>query len=218
MDSPSGGAAVATFLVACFGCRQTFDAFEASWCSCLVSRRSLMCPHCQSCFCKAPQSFKQKFWEGAPQVLWDLAAAEHRPPEELPENPDVGSVEHPLVLVVDDEKDIRRIAYAAITGLGYHAIVAGDGEEGMALAIKYKPDLILTDAFMPKLDGREMCRRIKVDPQTSAAKVVVMTSLYTASRYKYEAYKEFLADDYLPKPLELRVLQDLLRKYLSSAA
>ena len=46
MDSPSGGAAVATFLVACFGCRQTFDAFQASWCSCLVSRRSLTCPHC----------------------------------------------------------------------------------------------------------------------------------------------------------------------------
>ena len=217
MDSPSGSA-VATYFVACFSCRQPFDAFEAAWCDCLVSRRSLMCPGCQTCFCKAPQSFKQKFWGAAPRTLWDRAAAEHRPAEELPENLDVASVEHPLVLVVDDEKDILRIAFAAITRLGYCAIVAGDGEEGIALAVKYKPDLILTDAFMPKLDGREMCRRIKLDPQTSAAKVVVMTSLYTASRQKYEVYKEFRADDFLPKPLEFRALEELLRKHLSPQA
>jgi hypothetical protein len=56
MDSPSGGP-VATYLIACFGCRQTFDAFPASWCSCLVSRRSLTCPHCENCFCKAYKEF-----------------------------------------------------------------------------------------------------------------------------------------------------------------
>jgi CheY-like chemotaxis protein len=111
--------------------------------------------------------------------------------------------------------DIRRIAFAAITRLGYCAIVAGNGEEGIALAVKYKPDLILTDALMPKLDGREMCRRIKMDPRTSATKVVVMTSLYTASRQKHEAYKEFQADDFLPKPLEFRSLEELLRKHLT---
>jgi hypothetical protein len=48
--------------------------------------------------------------------------------------------------------------------------------------------------------------------------VVVLTSLNTASRYEYEAYREFLVDDYLPKPLEFRALEQLLRKYLSAAA
>lgn len=215
MNSPSGGPAP-TYLVACPGCHQPFDALQAAWCGCLVSRRSLTCPHCGNCFCKAPQSFKQKFWEAAPRSLWDLAATEHRSADAPFTNPDVASAKHPLVLVVDDEVDIRRIAIAAITRLGYHAIVAGDGEEGITLAIAYHPELILTDAFMPKLDGREMCRRIKADPRTSATKVVVMTSLYTASRYKYEAYKEFLADDYLPKPLEFRALDELLRKHLGA--
>ena len=135
---------------------------------------------------------------------------------EVPENPDPELVEHPLVLIVDDEKDIRRVAFAVVTGLGYHAVVASDGEEGIELAARYKPDLILTDAFMPKLDGREMCRRIKTNPETAAAKVVVITSVYTASRYKYEAYKEFQADDYLSKPLDLSSLRDLLRKHLGS--
>ena len=203
-----------THVVACYTCKAFFDAVSATWCQCLVTRRSFVCPSCLKCFCPAPQSYKQGFWQRAPQLLWDRAGAEHRPVEDLPENPDPELVEHPLVLIVDDEKDIRRIAYAAITGLGYHAVVASDGEEGIELAARYRPELILTDAFMPKLDGREMCRRIKANPQTAAAKVVIITSVYTASRYKYEAYKEFQADDYLSKPVELASLSDLLRKYL----
>ena len=210
-----GAALTPTHVVACYTCKAPFDTLSAGWCQCLVTRRSLVCPVCRNCFCKAPQSYKQDFWERAPQQLWDRAEAEHRPGKDVPENPDAELVEHPLVLIVDDEKDIRRVAFAAVTGLGYHAIVASDGEEGMELAIRYRPELILTDAFMPKLDGREMCRRIKANPQTAAAKVVIITSVYTASRYKYEAFKEFGADDYLSKPLELQSLRDLLRKYLA---
>jgi CheY-like chemotaxis protein len=213
MQSLPGGPS-ATYIVACFGCRQPFDALPAAWCACLTSRRSLVCPHCGICFCRAPQSFKPKLWEGAPQDLWDRAAAEHRHAEELPANADVDSVPRPLVLVVDDDKEIVRIAIAGITRLGYHAIVAGNGEEGWTLTVAYKPELVLADVFMPGIDGREMCRRIKTDPQTSATKVVLMTSVYTASRYKAEAYKEFLADDYLAKPLDFPSLEQLLRKHL----
>ena len=201
-------------MVACQTCNSSFDAVSAAWCHCLVTRRSIVCPACLNCFCKAPQSYKQDFWQRAPQELWDRAEAEHHPMEGLPENPDAELVEHPLVLIVDDEKDIRRIAFAAVASLGYHAVVACDGEEGIELAARYKPELILSDAFMPKLDGREMCRRIKANPQTAAAKVVIVTSVYTASRYRYEAYKEFQADDYLTKPLDMPSLRDLLRKYL----
>ena len=215
-EARDGGAPTPTHVVACYTCKAPFDAVSAGWCQCLATRRSLVCPVCRRCFCQAPQSYKQGFWEGAPQDLWDRAEAEHRPVGDLPENPDPEIAEHPLVLIVDDEKDIRRVAFAVVTGLGYHAVVASDGEEGIELAARYKPDLILTDAFMPKLDGREMCRRIKTNPETAAAKVVVITSVYTASRYKYEAYKEFQADDYLSKPLDLSSLRDLLRKHLGS--
>ena len=205
-------------VVACFHCKALFDAFTVGWCNCLVSRRSLVCPGCRLCFCKAPQSYKQGFWEKAPEALWDRAAEEHRENGGLPANPGPGDIRRPLVLIVDDEKDIRRVAFAAISELGYQAIVAGGGEEGLEAVRSYRPDLVLTDAFIPKLDGREMCRRIKADPETASLKVVVMTSLYTASRYKYEAYKEFQADDYLPKPLGFQALQELLRKHLGPGA
>jgi CheY-like chemotaxis protein len=207
-----------TYPVVCHACNQTFDGFQAAWCGCLVSRRSLVCPSCLHCFCKAPQPYKQQFWENAPDHFRSLAAAEHGNPEDLPANPDLSVIEHPLVLIVDDEKGILQIAFAAVVALGYHAIVASNGEEGLAAAARYSPELILTDAFMPRLDGREMCRRIKANPRTAAAKVVIMTSLYTASRYKYEAYKEFGADDYMAKPLEFPVLRELLVKHLGAPA
>jgi CheY-like chemotaxis protein len=214
------GASVAPaepYPVLCYTCNHWFDAFQAAWCSCVVSRRSLVCPSCSKCFCAAPQSYKQQFWEKAPQRLWDLAAAEHATHATLPSNPEVAPGDHPLVLIVDDDKTILQIAAAAVTSLGYTPIVANNGEEGIAAAIRYKPRLILSDAFMPGLDGREMCRRIKADARTSAVKVVIMTSVYTASRYKYEAYKDFQADDYLSKPLELETLRGLLQKHLGSA-
>jgi CheY-like chemotaxis protein len=116
--------------------------------------------------------------------LWDRAESAHKPPE-LAKNPEPDAVIRPLVLVVDDEPDIRRMAGAAVELLRYGVIFASNGEEGLEVAKAYRPDLVLTDAFMPKMDGREMCRLIKSDRLTANAKVVVMTSLYTASRYKY---------------------------------
>ena len=72
-----------------------------------------------------------------------------------------------------------------IERLGYGVAVAQDGVEGLAMARSYRPELVLTDAMMPKLDGREMGRLIKDDPELTGTKVVVITSLYTDSRYKH---------------------------------
>jgi CheY-like chemotaxis protein len=88
--------------------------------------------------------------------------------------------------------------------------------EGLALAARYRPDLILADAFMPKLDGREMCRRVKTDPETSSLKVVIMTAVYTAARYRSEAFREFQADDYLAKPLDFQEFRAILTKHLGN--
>jgi len=77
------------------------------------------------------------------------------------------------------------------------------------------PDLLLTDALMPKMDGREVCKRLKSDPQTSSIKVIIMTSAYTASRYKTEAMAAYRADGYLNKPVDFKLLNDLLGKLVS---
>ncbi len=120
-----------------------------------------------------------------------------------------------MVLIVDDEPNIQQMALRAVGALGYGAALARNGEEGLALAALYKPEVVLSDALMPKMDGREMCRQIKENPATAGAKIIVMTSLYTAARYKSEAYRDFHVDEFMAKPLEIRLLQTLLQKLLS---
>lgn len=205
-----------TYEVACQKCKASFDALQAAWCSCLVTERTFVCPSCGACFCKAPPSYKQKFWAGAPKALWDRKLDEKREPYAPPENPAPGAATRPLVLLVEDEKDIRRVAVRVIQGLGYGLVIAHDGAEGLDLARRYGPDLVLTDALMPKLDGREMGRRIKEDPTTAHIKVIVMTALYTSIKYENEAYKSFKVDDYLSKPLDVAQLRSALEKHLGA--
>ena len=117
-----------------------------------------------------------------------------------PPNPDPGAAPRPLCLVVDDEKDIQRVASRVIESLGYGLVLARDGEEGLALARLYRPQLVLTDALMPRLDGREMGRRIKADPECGTPKVVVMTALYTNMKYKTEGYRSSRSTTTWPAP------------------
>jgi CheY-like chemotaxis protein len=203
-----------TYSVACNHCQAAFDAMDTTWCSCLVSERTLVCPHCLQCFCKAPGPYKNRFWSAAPKALWDRKFREHHEQFTPPANPEPESVVRPLVLVVDDEPDIQRVATRVIESLGYGLILAKDGEQGLELARRYRPQLVLTDALMPRLDGREMGRRIKEDADMGGAKVVVMTALYTNVKYRNEGFKTYLVDDYLAKPLAFEELRALLRKHL----
>lgn len=205
----------ATYNVRCWNCSQQFDAVNEPWCDCLYKDRTIRCPHCGKCFCAAPSSVKQAFWIDAPPAMWQRKRVEARARFEFT-NPPPESVTHPLVLVVDDEDEIRAVGVRAVTALGYSVVIARNGEEGMEVARAYKPDVVVTDAMMPKLDGREMGLRIKEDPATAGAKVIVLTSLYTDARYKYEALKNFKADAYLAKPVDTETLQDLLRKLIES--
>jgi CheY-like chemotaxis protein len=205
-----------TYIVACSSCQASFDALKAAWCTCLASERSVTCPGCGACFCKGAAAYRQQFWRDAPKAMWERKFEEHSIRSGPIENPPVEDVKRPLVLLVDDEPSIQRVASLAIVGLGYGLVVGQNGEEGLDIAKRYKPDLVLTDALMPRMDGREMCRRIKEDPETASAKVVVMTSLYTNMKYHHEAHKSYRVDDFLNKPLDFDQLKSLLQKYLGS--
>lgn len=204
-----------TYVVNCHNCQASFDALDTPWCSCLVTERTLVCPSCLSCFCKAPPAYKQRFWREAPKTIWERKFQEHRQDFEPPPNPDPSQAVRPLVLLVDDEKDILRIGCRVIESLGYGLVIARNGTQGLELARLYKPDLILSDALMPMLDGREMCKRVKEDPALAGIKVVVMTALYTNVKYRTEAFKVYKVDDYLAKPLEFQQLRTILQKHLS---
>ena len=67
---------------------------------------------------------------------------------------------------------------------------------------------------MPRMDGREMARRIKEEGAAGAPKVVVMTALYTNVKYRTEGFKVYKVDDYLAKPLTFEDLRAILQKHL----
>lgn len=205
--------AAAAYVVLCPHCQASVDCREADWCSCLASERSLVCTACLRCACSAPAAYKQAFWREAPADLRERQKLEHSAADTWT-NPDPAQAARPLVLLLDDEPDIRRIAARLITALGYGVVVGRNGNEGFELARRYRPDLVLADALMPGLDGRELSLRIKQDPHIAATPVVVMTSLYTASKYRNQAFNAYRVDDYLAKPLELRALQGVLERRL----
>lgn len=201
--------------VPCFTCRVHFNAVEADWCSCLAKERTFVCTNCLSCFCKAPPAFKEKFWVEAPPLLFERKTSEARRQQGgLPPNAPSAEVARPLVLTVEDDQEIQAIVHRVCTNLGYGFIHGANGEEGLSLAREYSPELILSDAFMPNLDGREMCRLLKEDPTTSRSKAVIMTGLYTDRKYRNEALDYFKVDDYVAKPLAVDDLIKLLKKHL----
>lgn len=202
-----------SYKVSCYNCKATYETAEANWCSCLTKEPSLSCPQCQDCFCKAPSRYKNSFWGNAPSSLWNRKMARQKDTGEASSETQ-SDLTRPLILVVDDEEEVLAIARRVIDSLGYRVIVARNGEEGLSMARAHKPALVLTDAMMPKLDGREMTLAIKSDSETSSIKVVIMTSLYTAPRYRHEGLGTFKADEYLSKPLELPLLRATLQRFL----
>jgi CheY-like chemotaxis protein len=203
-------------VVRCASCFQNFDAMEAPFCQCLSAERTLVCPHCGNCFCKASIGYKRQFWTGAPRELSLRKQAEHAAPRPAaaPEGVDAASLRRPLVLLVEDEPGILLVATRVIEGLGYGVLTARNGADGLELARAHKPDLVLTDALMPKLDGREMARLLREEPALKRIKIVVMTSLYTGVKYRVEAHRRAQVDDYLEKPIDPAQLADLLGRHL----
>lgn len=206
-------ASATTYVWSCHKCNTPYDACEAVWCNCLIAERSLVCPSCLACFCKADKRLIERFWSEAPQEMWDRKVEEERRPFHF-ENPSVFSVNRPLVLIVEDDLQTRRVAATNVQSMGYGVLTACDGLEGLRLAREYMPDVVLSGALMPKLDGREMCRQLKSQSSTSRIRVAIMTAMYTQSRNRTEAYREFRVDDYLIKPIDFDQLYDLLKKHL----
>lgn len=115
----------------------------------------------------------------------------------------------PLVLVVDDEPEIRQLVEHTLLAKGYSVELAQDGAEGLEKAERLVPDLVLLDAMLPKVHGFEACRRIKASPRTRAVPVIMMTAIYRGWRFAQDAKDTYGAEDYVEKPFRL---DDLLRR------
>ena len=85
--------------------------------------------------------------------------------------------EKPLILVVDDEQDLREIMSIKLNTSGFESIVAGDAKEAVAAAKKMQPDLILMDIHMPGESGTDAALEIKQDPETKNIKIAFLSNL-----------------------------------------
>ena len=197
--------------VQCQACKQTFDTVAAVDCDCLELVRTFRCPKCNSCFCTASSSFKREFWGKAPKELHDrrkkLPATEGEP------NPAVELLKRPAILFADDDAVSRSIARRVITSAGYGVITAINGEDALRLAREYLPEVIVADAFMPHVDGREVARTSK--KEVPGVRVIVISGLYKDPRYKHEAIRDFAVDEYLTKPVRPAALREAIARQLA---
>ena len=109
------------------------------------------------------------------------------------------------VLLVDDEEDILMLVSATLGGDDrYSLIQARDGEEALRRIQEDKPDLVFLDIMMPKIDGFEVCRRLKSNDATSHVKVVMLTAL--AQDFDRQRAEEVGADFYFTKPFSPKAL------------
>jgi diguanylate cyclase (GGDEF)-like protein len=107
------------------------------------------------------------------------------------------------VIVVDDDRVARLVAGAAVISLGHEAVLAASGEEAWAAYGERGADVVLTDWVMPGVDGRELCRRIRAEPDGCYTYIVVVSSVSDrGDAMAAMAAMEAGADDYIAKPLD----------------
>ena len=116
------------------------------------------------------------------------------------------------ILIVEDESLVAKVLSIRLEGLGYKVYTAEDGEAGLDAVKKQKPDLVVLDIGLPKLDGNTLCELIKTGPDTRDIKVIMLTG----HRLMGEMESSFAAgaDAYVNKPYEWPRLLEHVKRLL----
>jgi DNA-binding response OmpR family regulator len=115
----------------------------------------------------------------------------------------------PLILVVDDEPKVARLARDYLQKNGFRVTTATDGQSALAMARREKPDLVILDLMLPDLDGREVCRILR---RESDVPIIMLTAL--SEEIDQVTGLEIGADDYITKPFSVRALVARVRALL----
>ena len=116
------------------------------------------------------------------------------------------------ILVIDDEPEVVELLKHYLERCGYEVITAKDGSEGFEKACSQKPDLILLDIIMPKIDGLTVLRQLRVEDSTCKLPIILLTAKSGIDDiFEAELYR---TTDYIVKPFDLNELLKLIKKYL----
>jgi DNA-binding response OmpR family regulator len=117
------------------------------------------------------------------------------------------------ILIVEDNRDSRDILSKLLRMSGYEVVSASDGETGYELAINHKPDLIITDINMPKMDGIQFVRRLRTNMALAQTPVLVVTAFgASVAREAVEAGADASAEKPFDFDKFLKIIQDLIAR------
>jgi two-component system alkaline phosphatase synthesis response regulator PhoP len=119
------------------------------------------------------------------------------------------------ILVVDDEPDILEFLQYNLEKEGFQVVTASDGEEGIEMAERENPDLIILDIMMPKMDGVEVCRVLRSRPKFAQTAIAFLTA--REEDFSQIAALETGGDDYITKPIRPRVFLSRIKALLRRA-
>jgi len=119
------------------------------------------------------------------------------------------------ILAVDDETNVVRLLQIRLGSLGYQVVTAGDGEAALRRVAEEKPDLVLLDVMMPKMDGFEVLSRLKADPATASIPVIMLTARGQFADMAH-GYGEG-AHWYFHKPFDVRELEEFVCRVIGPA-
>ena len=117
------------------------------------------------------------------------------------------------ILVVEDDEDQRELMRRTLARQGYDVTAAADGIEAYELALSLRPDLIITDVYMPAADGAHLVRRVRDTDELAATPILVTTGYGTGSAALTLSQG---ADAYEPKPVDPPALLSTVRRLLSA--
>ena len=119
----------------------------------------------------------------------------------------------PLILVVDDNATIRNLVATILAAHDLEVVSLGDGDEALAYLEQRRPDLMLLDLAMPRLDGLEVLRRVRSHPTLCDMRVVMLTAVAHTARFK--EVRSLRPDGYLEKPFRINDLIDQVKHTLA---
>ncbi len=121
----------------------------------------------------------------------------------------------PRILIVDDEPELVELVQMRLEAHGYEVLTASDGSEGLARARAAKPDLLVLDLMLPKLNGYEVCTMLKHDTRYRAIPIVIFTAKAQAT--DEQAARDCGADAYLRKPFRPEEMLATIQTLLAAA-
>lgn len=120
------------------------------------------------------------------------------------------------ILIIDDEEDVLLVLGKRLTGAGYQVVKAKNGKEGIEMAKKENPSLILLDILLPDIDGGEVGRLLKLSDKTANIPIIYLTCLYTKKDEKMQGH-EMGANLFVAKPYNPDELLSIIKKQLEIA-